>query len=729
LIGFAGSGTALTAVSGCSVNLTNDLIISSTSNNTATNNEAQTFGGMIGLMGGLAGPALTNVQNNTFTCRNLTLTGPTITGKNNITTFNYFGGFGGNMDFNNTYDNCVVNITQMTVTYNDTSTGAGTGQRIIYIGGFAGAQTTPIASIIQSTTVNIGTFNISFNSGSLTYFSYIAGFVGFCDSNPGIITNSTNSTCIITTLSVTTSTLGVGTSNIGGCFGFVRRGTIANVDCTIQNSTFSLNEGLTTIYSGGYIGYTFSTNTSQSSLSIPGTFSLSNISTRFTYGSGFIGYLDGDTSNSMTNCSTNINTFNFVSNGTYPNFVNWIGGFIGRILLSTQSVSSCSATITNENFTLTSSGVAGDNRVGCVIGENDSASISSITSNITSAVVNISDSNSAIIFGGLMGLNFGSTTQTCNTTISSLTVQNTLTSQQVWMGGVFGQASSSSNILNNTTNITTLSLTGRSTGIVLLAGLVAGTYLTSAIQGCITTIGQNALLECTSSSTRNNISGLIGEFISSGTVLNNSITYGNSATFKSNATVTDIRINAVADTTTQSISSTNTCFLTTFPLILTVTNIDGTNLVINGNSYPIIPILVSITNARYTIQLTNVTFNIITSSSDLQNSGVVPDPAQFDTVIAETPITPTTIVDLNTLGVDTAVLVELPLQERITQVSLIAETVFAEKSDIQTFAVESSSIGLGTATPIVLLVKESTPTSEPVIIPPLRTAETSFYAL
>jgi hypothetical protein len=611
IVGLAGSGTGTTEISGCQINLVNDLNIIVNSNNITINNESSEMGGMIGSMTGLSGPTLTNVLNNSLTCRNLSLTGPTISGKNNISMFTYYGGFGGNMDFNNVYDNCRVTVTQLAITHNDASSGTGSATRAVFIGGFAGAQTTNTAtSIIQNSQVNIGSLNVSCSNGSLTYFDFIGGFTGYADSAPGTIIQTLNSSCTISALSITTSGSGSGSSSIGGCFGYLAIGTVDNLDAIIQNCTFIFNDTNAFIHSGAYMGFKINGNLSNSSILISGTFQTTSNSTKYLYNSGYIGYVDGNTSNALTNCITTINNFNCVSNGTNSNFLNWVAGFLGRSVGATQSISNCSTTITNLNMTLThSSGIPGDNRLGCIIAENDRSSISFMGSNITNTLVNITQSNSSISFGGLVGYNFASTTQNCNTTLGSVSVQNSETSQPIWLGGVAGQVLSTSNVSNNTTNITRLSLIGRTTSDAFMAGLAAAIYDTASLQNCITTIGENTYIESASVSNSVAMGCLIGLNFSSGSIINNTITYGNYLTLKANQDSGTTNINSTIGQG-NILDPSNSIIFVTYPLIFnSIAN--GTGIEDeNGSFYYVQPQKYTITvNNKYNIDLTKgVTF-------------------------------------------------------------------------------------------------------------------------
>lgn len=619
LIGVAGAGINTTLIANNNINLLNDLIFTYTTN-VSTTTEFSSVGGVIGITAQVTNPGTgqTFFNNCSITCRNLIITVPSLSGTFGIDRLISIGGWGGNMvDFNNIYDNCIATIAQLTITYNENFGGSGTATRFVFIGGFFGSQITLTQSSIINSKLSVGTLNISCNTNTIPYFDLIGGFLGNVDSNPGISCSTTNSLCIINNLVITIAGSGNGQSLIGGVLGEIIKGTVNNLDATIQNFTILSNETNSIVQTGGYVGYRFNGTITNSSVSILGTFTTTQTNTKQIYNGGFIGLSDGDLVNSITNSSCSINTYTFTTNASVSPYFKWCGGFCGRVILSNATISNCTGTI--NNMSITSSGILlnGENRIGCVFGENDRANISNVTSNITTYNANIADKSSFVFFGGLVGYIFGGITQNCNTNITTITVENQLTeNKDVLMGGAIGRAASSAFISNNTTQIFQLSFKGRASSRVELGGFMGRAADTSIVQGCNTTVGSNSILYCVSIALAANVAGLIAANFSSGLFQNNTISYGSQITFKANQASSTIIVNSLVSSgvingTNNNVfllnGTTNNLSFASFPLIFqSIPN--GIGITFEGNNYFIQPQTITIqTNPFFLIDLSDIT--------------------------------------------------------------------------------------------------------------------------
>jgi hypothetical protein len=517
------------------------------------------------------------------------------------------------------------NVQNCTVSHSGTINITGLARFGYSIGSFMGQSTSPTtSSIISGNLVQVNNLNITagtnYTATSTPTFN-IGGFIG------GTITQGVNALTTFSNNNFNCSNINIVTTPLPL--------SIANLVCFTHIGLFI-----------GLLGNNVTINSCNVSVS-----NLSSITYGDSSGGGgtaqhffvtgcFCGKMEVATAAvtcRIQNCQANILTFSLVASvddlTTARPFI-YLGGFCGEVRQNNEITGSNRVNITDNNITITAIGPlanSGEVRIAGGVGSitDINVTLSGLNCNIIQGIHTLSLINSGILFGSLVGNVVNNAVITSNVvTYNNIVINSsTITTQNIFIGGMAGNVSGASSIINNNTNLTisTFIINCAGRGNISIGGLIGRTLSsptittsninigqlnivsssyntsgtsetsfgglvgrpgnTTSIQNCRVNIGPNSSVISLLNNLRIWMGGLIGLLQSTGLIANNTVILGNNFTFKANEVASILKINSsVAEVNTGGTPanlSNNNVFLTNIPMVFQTVN-NGQGVQIQG---------------------------------------------------------------------------------------------------------------------------------------------------
>ncbi len=503
------------------------------------------------------------------------LIGITSGGTNNI------GGVIGQNNINNAL------IQQCNITYNDQLDISGNSTTgVINVGGIVGS--------------NVATADISGCSGSFRNFTLnladISGTIisgGLAGVNAALGSTITNTSVDISGnfISKNTTTNIIAENYLGGLVGRNLNGAIIS-DCSgnIRGTTQLIG---TTITASNYIGGLIGLNDISGALVQRSNITYNNqldISGTSTSGPLRIGGLAGLNTNTadISGCSGSFRNTTILLKNISGNINS--GGLIGRNEVTGTTLTNTFVDYSGSLLILGDNSGNGVVYIGGLYGQNTNGAIISDCSGnirgITQLIGNTISGNNRI--GGLIGQNdtSGALLQLSNITYNDqLDISGTSTSGAIMTGGLAGLNGFTADISGCSGSFNTVNAIINGNNIVYIGGLIGYNDISGFIFNNIATIGSDSHIESIGASNNVSMGGLIG-YINGGDISGNSIIYGDKLTLRANNTAAPtVYLNSDYGDISGGTQTNNTVTFVTYPLEFQSIGTDASGITFESNNY------------------------------------------------------------------------------------------------------------------------------------------------